>query len=388
METRELAENLLSEAWEAAVRLGIAEPLGGSDRSNVVRCRVESGGPVEGESIVVKHATTHPGQSFDPKSTDGPSVRLFNDWAGLQFLSECFLEDHDPPTPTFIAGDAVNGLIVMSDMGTGKGLDPLLLGDDASAAEECMIALFRTLGRVHAATCGKQARYDEIRDGLGPRKPDVVDDHIKWHHEHPPKGLAYLGVDVDQALLDEIAGCITEFRGDGPFRVYTHHDPCPDNILWIDKQVRLLDFEFSSMGNAAIDMRYPRAIWPTCWCSARTPSVVVEKVETAYREELVKGCPAAVDDDRFYHHLTSGCADSALSTLGGQWLSWIIEKNARLGDFRACQQTLARLEAFVDISERYGHFPLMADAARSAAVSMRSRLPSDFRELPYYPAFR
>jgi len=388
METQQLTERILSETWGTDVKLAEGKGLGGSDRSHVIRYHIDGGGPADIQTVVVKQAALHDGQVLDRTSTSGPAWRLFNDWAGLEFLSECFADVDDIPVPRFLAGDPDHGLIVMTDLGEGKGLDPLLLTGTAVDAEECLTALFQTVGRVHAVTCGKQARYNEIRDALGPRKSDLLSGHIDWHREHPPKGLAYLGVDIGDNFFAELEEAITEFRGDGPFRVYCHHDPCPDNILWIDKRVYLLDFEFSSMGNAAIDMRYPRAIWPTCWCSARTPAEVVERVETVYRAELVKGCPEAADDVRFYRQLTAGCADAALSTLGGEWLSWIVEKNARLGDYRACQQTLARLDAFVDISGRHGHFGEVADAIRAAAVSMRSKMPAEFVELPYYPAFR
>ena len=387
METQKIAEDVLSRRWGGPVRLTDGEPLGGSDRSHVVRNHVDTG-TVDIATVVVKHATTRDGEAFDTTSTSGPAWRLFNDWAGLEFLSECFGDIDDIPVPRFIAGDKDNGLIVMTDVGVGKGLDPLLLNGTADEATACMIKLFRTVGRVHAVTCGKQKRYDQIREGLGPRNPSRLEEHLEWHREHPVKGLASLGIDVGEDFLREIDECITEFRGESPFRVYCHHDPCPDNIIRVDDRIYLLDFEFSSMGNAAIDIRYPRAIWPTCWCAARTPADVVEKVEAAYREELVKGCPAAVDDGAFYRQLASGCADAAMSGLGDGRLNWVLEKSSRLGDFRPAQLRLARLDAFVDIAERHGYFPVVADVARRAAVEMRSRLSSDFREMPFYPAFR
>lgn len=388
METQELAEKLLSETWECAVKLENGKSLGGSNRSHVLRYTVSAASSHVPETVVIKHAIAHGGETYDPDSAEGPAVRTFNDWAGLQFLSECFGGTAGLPVPRFIAGDRAAGLIAMHDLGEGKGLDHYLLGDDPIAAEECMTALFSTLGRVHAVTCGKQTRYDEIRDALGPRKADPLEGHIKWHQENPPKGLALLGVEPMPGLLDEIAEFVTAFRGDGPFRVYSHNDPCPDNVLWIDGRMTLLDFEFSGMANAAVDMRYPRAIWPTCWCANRTPDPIVERLTAAYRAELVKGCPEAADDRLFYQQMAAGCADAAMGMLGQGWLEWSMSKGARLGDFRPAQQILSRLDGFAQVSEEHNQFPIVGRAARNAASAIRSRLPSDFREMPIYMAFR
>jgi len=388
METQQIAEALLSDAWGTLVTLDNPRSLGGSNRSHVIRYDVTGGAPGDVETVVVKHAVAGSGEAYDPAAMDGPSFRLFNDWAGLEFLSECFEGVNDVPVPRFIAGDQVNGLIVMHDIGNGKGLDHYLLGDDAAAAEECLVALFATLGRVHAVSCGKQGRYDAIRDALGPRKPNVIEEHIKWHREKPAEGLALFGVDVTDAYLSEVEEYIRAFHGDGPFRVYTHHDPCPDNVLWIDGRMYLLDFEFSGMANAAVDMRYMRAIWPTCWCANRTPQTLIDKAEAAYRQAFSQGCPEALDDRLFYEQMAAGCANAAMGMLGRDWLTWHIEKAPKLGDFRMAQQTLSRLDGFVLVSQQHNLFPATGEIARSAASAIRSRMPSDFREMPFYMAFR
>jgi len=388
METQQLAEKLLSETWGSAVRLENGQSLGGSNRSHVNRYQVSEGGGGAPASVVVKHAIAGDGEKYDPDAPDGAVVRLFNDWAGLQFLSECFGDAPDIPIPRFIAGDRTAGLIVMHDLGAGKGLDHYLLGSDPVAAEECMLALFSTLGRVHAMSCGKQERYDAIRSALGPQNTQPLEHHIRWHQENQPKGLALLGLDIPAGFLDEIEEFVTVYRGDSPFRVYSHNDPCPDNVLWIDGRMTLLDFEFSGMANAAVDMRYPRAIWPTCWCANRTPGWLIEKLDTAYRSELVKGCPAAADDRLFYQQIAAGCADAGMGFLGQGWLDWAINKGAKLGDFRPAQQVLSRLDGFAQVSEEHNLFPIMGSTAQAAAKAIRSQLPGDFREMPIYMAFR
>ncbi len=388
METQELSEKLLSETWGDDIRLKDGRSLGGSDRSHVLRYDVVSAGSDAPRTVVVKHAIAQGGEKYDPEATAGAAVRLFNDWAGLQFLCECFGDAPDIPVPRFIAGDRAAGLIAMHDLGEGKGLDHYLLGDDPDAAEECMTALFSTLGRVHAVSCGKQERYDAIRNALGPRNETPLEDHIRWHRENPPKGLAVLGIEPPAGFLEEIEEFVTVYRGDGPFRVYSHNDPCPDNVLWIGGRMTLLDFEFSGMANAATDMRYPRSIWPTCWCANRTPQPLIERLDTAYRAELIKGCPEAADDALFYRQMAAGCADAGMGMLGQGWLDWCLNKGVKLGDFRPVAQILARLEGFARISEERDQFPVLGKTAREAAAAIRARVPVDFQEIPIYHAFR
>ena len=388
METQPAAEQLLSSTWGEEVNLETGESLGGSNRSHVLRYKFAKAPSNAPETIVVKHAVAQGGETYDPDAATGAAWRLFNDWAGLQFLTQCFGDAADMPTPRFIAGDRTNGLIVLHDLGVGKGLDHYLLNGGPPEAENATIELFRVLGQMHAATCGKQDQYDALRLALGPHTRQPLSEHITWHRENQPKGLAKLGITPPQGFLEEVEDFVTEFRGPGPFSAYSHMDPCPDNTLLIDGKMKLLDFEFSDMGNAAIDMRYPWALWPTCWCVNQLPEAIKRKAVAIYRAELIKGCPAASDDRLFTKQLVAGCADSALPMLSRDHLQWSIEKGAKLGNFVFVQQVLARLDGFAQLSEEYGHFPLMAEMSRAAAKAIRAQLLPGFQELPLYPAFR
>src|SRR4051794_10641576 len=95
----EIGQQIMSQALQTEVRLQEVEPLGGSDRSHVIRCRVLTASDNAPGSVVVKQALARPDESYDPDSPDGPAVRFFNEWAGLQFLGECFGDDS--PVPRF-----------------------------------------------------------------------------------------------------------------------------------------------------------------------------------------------------------------------------------------------------------------------------------------------
>jgi hypothetical protein len=140
--------------------------------------------------------------------------------------------------------------------------------------------------------------------------------------------------------------------------------------------------------DAAIDMCYPRALLPTCWCVNRLPAELIQQAEQAYRAEFIKGCLQAVDDAAFYRHLIAGCALVAMRMLASLPLKWIIEKDSRLGIFYSQQKLLARLDNFIEISEEFGLYPQTRNYAHLAAREFRNQLPSTFTELPVFPAFR
>ena len=136
-----IAEKILAERFGGTVKL-VAEKdgLGGSDRSNVFRCKISDAPSGAPESVIVKQAVARGDETYDIDSPEwGPAWRLFNDWAGLQFLSD--VSDGNSPAPNFYGGDRESGIIVIEDLGNGKRLDHLVLGDDPVEAENGLIEL-------------------------------------------------------------------------------------------------------------------------------------------------------------------------------------------------------------------------------------------------------
>src|SRR5262249_47815951 len=169
-----IVEKLLSERFEGKVRLGAVEDVRSSGRSKVSRYPVIEGPQCAPQSVIVKRAVAVGREVYNPDLPDGPAWRLFNEWAGLQFLTET--SGAASPTPRFYAGDRDHGLIALEDLGVSKGLDQALLGDDPAYAEAMLVAFAATQGRMHALTMGKQAEFERIRGGLGPRKSVAPDD--------------------------------------------------------------------------------------------------------------------------------------------------------------------------------------------------------------------
>jgi hypothetical protein len=161
MEITAAVEKLLSERFAGKVRLSSAEEIRSSHRSRVSRYLVLEGPPGAPQSVIVKQAIAVGREVYDQDRPDGPAWRLFNEWAGLQFLTESCGDAS--PSPQFYAGDRDSGFLVLEDLGTCKRLDQVLLGDDPSSAEATLVAFAATLGRMHAHTLGKQAEYERIR---------------------------------------------------------------------------------------------------------------------------------------------------------------------------------------------------------------------------------
>ncbi len=95
-----------------------------------------------------------------------PSWRVFNDWAGAEFLSS--LEVEPPLAPRFYCGNRALGFIVIEDLGDGESLIDFLQADSAAHAAEALLAQATILGRMHAATAGRFADFAALRTALGP----------------------------------------------------------------------------------------------------------------------------------------------------------------------------------------------------------------------------
>src|SRR5215469_15822462 len=110
------------------------------------------------------------GETFDARSERPETTKFFTEWACLQLLNEIGVD----AAPRFYSGDVEQGFLVMEDLGPGDRLDHALLGDDPVHARRTLVALFQTVGRMHAATIGKRGRFAEILGGLGRKmsRPD------------------------------------------------------------------------------------------------------------------------------------------------------------------------------------------------------------------------
>ncbi len=222
-------EELLTGIWGSKVQLAPnAADLQASGRTLVYRFSLLEK-PVDAPQHVIVKAmpitegiseasSTAPENSFRLLFNDWAGLQFlssfrlfFNDWAGLQFLSE--IAPHPALAPRFYAGDKAHGLIVMEDLGTGNGLHHLLLADDPETAEEAAIQYAATMGKMHAATIGKQEAFSHIRQELGPA--DIPD--YTWISSALWETIHMLNVVPAAGIEDELKQLTSIMENPGPF---------------------------------------------------------------------------------------------------------------------------------------------------------------------------
>ena len=379
-----IAEQALTKTFENEIRLEVGEKEGLSERTHVHRLKVVRGPTTVPQFLIMKQARHSKDQPYDPNALGGPASRLFNEWAGLQFLCEVC---EDPlPAPRFYGGDRTAGIIIMEDFGTDTRLDHALRGTDAVAAEKTMVALFETVGKMHAQSIGKQARYDELRGALGPTDKPSRKVNRK-NLEGVRQSSKSLDIKPQRGFYKEYETILNTLNEPGPFNAYIHSDPCPDNCHWVNSDLRLLDFEGGRYAHALLDGVYPRIHFPTCWCVNRIPDEVMRKAEAVYRSKLIQGCAQAADDRIFYPAVVGICAYWAFTTFSNWWMPGILEEDREWGLATVRQRAILRFELAAATAEEFGYFRAVGETAHRMGSKLRL-LWSDVEEMPYYPAFQ
>lgn len=271
----------------------------------------------------------------------------------------------------------------MEDLGTGNGLHHLLLGENAEAAAEAAVQYAATVGKMHAATIGKQEAYSLIRQGLGP--VDLPD--YTWMSSVLGAAIETLGIIPTAGIEEEVKHLTSMMQDPGPFSAYTHGDPCPDNIL-PGPSARLLDFEFGAYRHALLEGVYARMPFPTCWCVGRLPTHLIHRMETRYRMELAKGCPAARDDRLFAQAVAAASAYWTIDDC--RFLHRHLQQDWQWspGLATARQRFLRRFEVAREASDASESFQALGTTFERMAGRLRDLLPPEADQMPWYPAFR
>lgn len=382
-ETVAIAENVLCKAFGGDVRLKIETEFD-TDRATVLRCRVVESPPGVPRSVVVKKALPADGRVFQSNVPDDVVVRFFNDWAGLEFLSE--ISGGDSPAAQFYGGDREKGLMVIEDLGDGRNFYGSLRGESPTAATGELIKLARALGKMHALTICKKAVYDSIRNRLGPRdKPPSMTGEWRRLVGKLDEVCGSIGVKPHRGAKTEMKKVAVFIAAPGPFQAYTHGDPIPMNALPVGTERKLFDFEFGEFRHALRNGIYGRVCFPTWYHINRVPNDVVEKMEMAYRVELVKGCPEATDDTLFFRSVVEACAywtiHSRLNFIEKVW-----KEDHKWGISTQRQILLLCFDIFGQVSEKFGHLEALGATVRDIAAKLREHW-TDLEEMPYYPAF-
>jgi hypothetical protein len=237
--TLALTEQLLSETYDADVRLNVTEaPRPDGERHLVLRCELTQKPDDAPDAVIVKRAQ----QQESGPQVDGfrPSDMLLNEWASLEFLGA--LDTETAFAPKFICGDIDATLIVTEEIPNVGSLADPLLGDNSDNAEEALISFARLLGDMHATTAGKSQGFDQVRSTIGINGLEFGE-YRRLIVANLNSALDQLELSPSQGFHSEIEQVLDSMTSPGPFQSFVHGDPCPDNVLMTGSGIRLIDFE-------------------------------------------------------------------------------------------------------------------------------------------------
>lgn len=360
----EIAERLLGENWGGEVRLTLKEVL----RKD--RCyRFQVAGLAT--SVIVKRAT----------GEDGSVHRLLDEWAALAFIEE--IAPGGGLAPRFFGGDREACLIVYEDLGEGPSLVEPLMGDDPDQARAALRGHAEAVGRLHNASGGGEARFREIRDGLGPaatRRGGLGWGVLSELREDLARGFDLLHIKIGDDFWADYQ-TLTEAICAEPLRAFVHNDSCPDNMRLTGEGVRLFDFEVGGFHHRLLDAAYARMSMPHCYLSNVVPPEVVRETEGAYRE-----VSKMTGDRQFGEEMVHACFYWVVSN--GIWrvAERLDQEDFTWGIATWRQRVFHRLGALAEACDEFAYMPAVAKAARETVFELRKRW--DVEPLPLYPAFR
>lgn len=380
-------ETLLGDQHDAPVAIANLVQISEAERRNLLLRATLNNPPAPlPESLIIKKVVVREGYNpDDAESWD--TKRFLGDWAGAAFLTHC--AHNAGHGPRFYGGDRTSGYILLEDMGgEHKSLVEPLLGADAAVAEQALLQFTERLAHMHVDTAGRASEFYALMDSLNPQLAVQMRSGSSFANvrSQAMTTLAKLGItpsDAAEADLDAVAAALAD---PGPFLVYLHSDPCPDNFFWQGATLRLMDFEFGHMGHALRDLAYGRMFFPTCWCCNRVPDALVRKMEQRYRQIFSAYAPPVLDDAIFGRAMTVVCADWVINSLS--WLlEPVLEEEREWGIANVRPRIVARLEAFISTSKEFAQLPGLRELAAHLLDVLQEQWP-DLETLPLYPPFR
>ncbi len=375
------AEKLLTRRTGAPVRLVDPVDLGGSGRTIVLRVRVAENPFSLPRTLVIKQVRETSRKAagaridFDVPDHSTVDVAFLREAVSYQFATALATESR--PGAELLAYDFEARLLVLGDLGDSTPFPSLLKNADPDTVTNSLMAMAQALGRMHAATVGREEDFTALlRRAEVAHCGDVVAEQAAASLETVPSLLGeHLGIEVASEVLD-IAARAGKLFGGGRFRAFSPSDLCPDNIIVNDEGVRFLDYEWGGFRDATLDLAYALVSFPACLCSIDLSYERARAMTEAWRAEVVGMWPALTDDD----FLTERVLDAQLAWV---WLStylFLPEDYTRIAAVRGHQLSapradalLARWESLATFAEQSGH-DVIAEHASVVVARLRERI--------------
>lgn len=335
------AQQLLTRRTGAPVTLVDPVDLGGSGQATVLRVRVSENPFQLPRTLVIKQVRDSAGSGAGVDA--GGHSAFLREAASYQFATA--LATDSRPGPDLLAFDLSARLLVLSDLGDASPITALLKHSDAASVTNSLMAMAQALGRMHAATVGREEDFAALlrrvgvptsADGISAQIPDVLSAVPRMLDED-------LGiVDVPASLLERVERSGRLF-GHGAFRAFSPSDLCPDNIIVNEEGVRFLDYEWGGFRDATLDITYALASFPGCLCHFDLSADRAQAMIDAWRSEVVGIWPHLADDTV----LASKILDAQLIWV---WLTtfWFLPNDhTRIAAARAHHLSVPRSDALI-----------------------------------------
>ncbi|MBF6217521.1 MULTISPECIES: phosphotransferase family protein [Nocardia] len=294
------AQQLLTKRMGAPVKLSDPIELSGSGRTTVLRVRVAENAFSLPRTLIIKQVR---GAAQD-RRTGGlaPGVASIDSAFLREAVSYQFttaLSREHRPGAYLIAHSLPDRLLILSDLGENSLLTAVLRSGTETAARNALMAFAQALGRMHAATVGREADFVALL-----RRVDVVH-RVDGIAQQAESAIAEVPGLLQRELGIEVPGEIAEriVRGNrlysaGRFRAFSPSDLCPDNVILNEEGARFLDYEWGGFRDATLDIAYALVSFPGCLCDVELSRERAKQMVEAWRAEVVGVWPALADDEQ------------------------------------------------------------------------------------------
>ncbi|MFD6159301.1 phosphotransferase family protein [Nocardia sp. NPDC060256] len=340
------AQQLLTKRMGAPVKLSDPIELSGSGRTTVLRVRVAENAFSLPRTLIVKQVRGH---SHD-RTTGGlaPGVASIDSAFLREAVSYQFttaLSREQRPGAYLIAHSLPERLLILSDLGENSLLTQMLQSGAEPATRNGLMAFAQALGRMHAATVGREADFVALL-----RRVDVVH-RVDGIAQQAESAIAEVPGLLQRELGIEVPGEIAEriVRGNrlfsaGRFRAFSPSDLCPDNVILNEEGARFLDYEWGGFRDATLDIAYALVSFPGCLCDFELSRERARQMVEAWRSEVVGVWPALADDEIMSERILE-------ARLIWVWLStyWFLPADhARIAAAREHGLSVPRSEALIN----------------------------------------
>lgn len=377
------AQRLLAKRLGAPVKLVDPVVLGGSGRTVVLRVRVADKSYALPRTLIVKKVPAASGtsgsaesQSYEPGVASVDSAFL-REAISYQFATA--LAKVNRPGPELLAHDLDGRLLILSDLGEdSRRLTQVLKAGGERTAGNALMAFAQALGRLHAATVGREADFTALmrRAEVAHRIDGITLQARASIAELPPLLDQHLHITVPTHLVKSVQSSLRLF-GRSRFRAFSASELCPDNIIVNDDGIRFLDYEWGGFRDATLDIASAIVSFPGCLCHYDLTRDRAQGMVEAWRSQVVGVWPHFRDDDL----LATKIVDAQLVWV---WLStnWFLpDDHGRIASAREHPLSVPRSHALIsrwealadnaDIARR----PEIADPARRIADALDRELP-------------